>query len=224
MKRLTFLFVSMILMGTGCIGDDILFDTLDPELRITNAPDVLALNDTYTFEAMYLNNVGVEEMVDLEWSSLNPDIISIDSDGMAEALSEGTTSIRVQYDDGTNIFQDDAIVEVGDMTVVTPVQRTGTINTTSSYVLTGDFTLSEEGNGVKLDIAANYQASTALPGLYVYLSNNPNSIASAYEIGAVQTFSGAHSYTIPNTGINDYNYVVYFCKPFNVKVGHGDID
>ena len=46
----------------------------------------------------------------------------------------------------------------------------------------------------------------------------------AFEIGRVATFSGVHSYTIPNKGINDYNYIVYFCKPFNVKVGHGQIN
>lgn len=75
-----------------------------------------------------------------------------------------------------------------------------------------------------VSIKNNYRASTSLPGLYVYLSNNPNSINGAKEIGRVRIFNGAHNYQISNTGINDYKYILYWCKPFSVKVGHGEIN
>jgi len=40
----------------------------------------------------------------------------------------------------------------------------------------------------------------------------------------VVTFDGAHDYILDdNVGLFDYNYLVYFCKPFNVKVGDGEI-
>jgi len=75
-----------------------------------------------------------------------------------------------------------------------------------------------------LDIAGNYEASTALPGLYVYLSNNPNSTSGSYEIGEVTVFNGAHSYTLPSSvDISDYKYILYWFKPFNVKVGDSTI-
>lgn len=217
------LFLCTIGLLSGCIGDDFLMDTQDPELRITNAPDSLEIGSDYTFDAMYLNNIGQEENVNFTWESTNPSIISINDSGLANALQLGSSIIIVEYDADTIILRDSVEVGVGEETVIVNNDRTGTVNTTSSYALTGDFTLSEDGTGVKLEFGSNYNASTALPGLYVYLSNNPNSVANAYEIGAVQVFSGAHSYTIPNTGLNDYNYVVYFCKPFSVKVGHGDI-
>jgi len=215
--------ICIIGLISGCIGDDYLMDTQDPELRILNTPDSLEIGTDYTFEAMYLNNVGQKENVDMTWESTNPSIISINDSGFANALQLGSSMIIVEYDADTIILRDSVEVGVGEETVIVNEDRFGTVNTTSSYALTGDFILSEDGTGVKLDFASNYNASTALPGLYVYLSNNPNSVANAYEIGAVQVFSGAHSYSIPNTNLSDYNYVVYFCKPFSVKVGHGDI-
>ena len=77
--------------------------------------------------------------------------------------------------------------------------------------------------GVKLSLGEDYEADTSLPGLYIYLGNNPNSTADAFEIGPVTTFDGAHFYDLPTIGIYDYNYVLYWCKPFGVKVGEGQI-
>jgi hypothetical protein len=115
-------------------------------------------------------------------------------------------------------------VAVGLSTVESSNDKSGTIQTTSSYALEGDFKLKKNGDNLILEFYEDYEASTALPGLYVYLSNNRNSIANAFEISAVETFSGAHSYSIENVGINDYKFLVYFCKPFNVKVGDGEIN
>ncbi len=216
-------FILMIILSFGCIGDDFLMDTQDPEIRILNAPDSIEIGTSYTFEAMYLNNIGQSEDVDFIWESNDPSIININNAGVADALQLGQTTIRVEYDADTITLVDSVNVSVGEETIIVIQNRTGIVNTTSSYALTGEFTLSENGSNLLLEFGSDYNASTALPGLYVYLSNNPNSVSNAYEIGAVQTFSGAHSYTIPNTNLFDYNYVVYFCKPFGVKVGHGDI-
>jgi len=84
--------------------------------------------------------------------------------------------------------------------------------------------LDEIDGGVALNIADNYKTTSALPGFYVYLTNNPNSINDAVEIGEVTIFEGAHSYEILGVGLTDYDYVLYFCKPFRVKVGDGKIE
>lgn len=97
----------------------------------------------------------------------------------------------------------------------------GMLETSSSYELKGDFTLTQDGANLLLEFASNYVADQALPGLYVYLSNSSASSANALEIQAVQVFSGAHHYTIPNVNLSDFQYVLYFCKPFNQRVGHG---
>jgi hypothetical protein len=109
-------------------------------------------------------------------------------------------------------------------TAVEPVKFEGTITSTSSYLLKGSYTLEPlDAGGVKLSLGEDYEADTSLPGLYIYLGNNPNSTADAFEIGPVTTFDGAHFYDLPTIGIYDYNYVLYWCKPFGVKVGEGQI-
>lgn len=208
---------------SSCIKDDIVFDTVDPVLRITSSVDSIALNTTFQLDFNYLNNVGQQETVNAIWSSANPAIISVNNNGLATGLQVGTTILSVSYENEGTTLQDDITITVGDNTVITTTTKNGIVATTSSYALTGAFTLSEDGNNIILDFGADYEASTALPGLFVYLSNNPSTIAGAYEIGAVTVFSGVHNYTIPNVGINDYQYVLYFCKPFNVKVGDGEI-
>ena len=103
--------------------------------------------------------------------------------------------------------------------------RSGVIQTTTFYDLEGDFELIQNDDGtLTLDIADNYRASSGLPGLYVYLTNNPRSISGAFEIGEVNVFSGAHSFEIDGVELNQFNYLLYFCKPFNVKVGDGEIN
>jgi len=223
MKRLTIIAIIAILPVYGCIQDDFVNDLVDPVLRITTTVDTIAISSTFQFESMYLNNVGAQEEVVVEWNSSQPTVISIMNDGLAQPLNFGGSIISVEYTSGAIVLRDSIDVQVGTTTVSMQEQRTGTIASTSSYTLRGDFVLTEDSNNLILEFGSDYKASTALPGLYVYLTNNRNSTASAFEIGAVQVFSGAHTYTIPNVGINDFNVVLYFCRPFNVKVGDGDI-
>jgi len=76
-----------------------------------------------------------------------------------------------------------------------------------------------------LNIAGNWLASSNLPGLFVYLTNNPNTLNGAFEISEVTVFEGAHSFDVPaGADLNTYNHLLYFCKPFGVKVGDGEIE
>ena len=136
----------------------------------------------------------------------------------------GTTTTTTTTDPDSTTSTSTPTVD-DDVVVTAPQSYQGTIQTTSSYKLTGsyEYGLNDAGQLV-LDIAGNYEASTALPGLYVYLSNNPNSTSGSYEIGEVTVFNGAHSYTLPSSvDISDYKYILYWFKPFNVKVGDSTI-
>ncbi len=208
---------------TGCIGNDFVFDEVDPVLRITTSIDTMQINTTLQFEQMYLNNIGVEESVNATWVSSDESVIAISTDGLAEALQEGSSVIATEYHTADGMLRDEITVYVGQTASTGGASASGVIQTTSSYLLEGDFTIQETENGIRIEIAENYRASTALPGLYVYLTNNKNTTANALEIGAVQVFSGAHQYDIPNVKVSDYSHILYFCKPFNVKVGDGEI-
>lgn len=231
MSRMFLFFPVLIaLVLSSCIKDDFIEDFVEPEIRITNSIDTLGVDSIFTYEVSYFNNIGVLETVEVDWSTSDASIVDINDNGEATGVAEGDAVIKASYvnpESGSEVI-DTRNVTVG-MAILPPDtmnelrSKDGVIVTTSSYALEGDFTFNEEEEGVLIDIANNYVASTALPGLYIYLSNNRNSIANALEVGRVEVFSGAHSYSVPDVGYEDYNFVVYFCKPFNVKVGEAEL-
>ena len=176
---------------------------------------------------MYFNNIGQEVSTpELSWESSNETVATIDNTGLLSALTIGETTITVTINNTDNSTQNQFIIRVvEDLNTTDPIIRTGTIMTTSSYLLQGTFSLAqiENTNNLLLSINEDYMASTSLPGLYLYLTNNPSSIANALNLGPVTIFEGEHSYTIQEAGINDYSYLLYWCEPFSVKVGDGEI-
>jgi hypothetical protein len=221
-------FISLLLLFgvSSCIKDDIIDDYVQPRLNIISSVTELAKGDTFYFEAQYLNNIGLREEVNPEWLSSDTSIISFINNGYAFGKNNGEAYVIAQHFDGfeDTWFTDSALVTISDTTVIDNEKKTGSIRTTSQYTLQGDFEVEQQENGILLiSFAANYEASDNLPGLYVYLTNNPNTTNGALEIGRVTTFSGEHSYEIENVNINDYSTLLYFCKPFNVKVGDGTI-
>ena len=221
------LLLLMCIMLNGCIGDDLILDTVPEMLRIINPLETLAVGDTYTFELLFTNNVGIEETRGASWASSDPLILTIDQTGTAQGLSKGraTVSAQVQISNDADLIIE-LDITVDEETVASDDHtRRGVIQTTSFYVLEGDFTVTRSGEKLIIDIDENYKASSALPGLYLYLTNNPNTTQGALEVGAVEVFEGAHSYSLEgNIPLNQYDYLLYFCKPFNVKVGDGKIE
>ena len=227
MRLLTILLLlSTNFLFTACIGDDVVDDYVQPTLRITNPVSEIEAGTTYQFNHQFVNNVGQMEDVSPRWSSGDENLLTIDNSGLATAIQEGTTTISVaftdEFDETVTVTEN---VEIGASTVVVEEMfRTGRVETTSTYPLTGDFKLTAlESGDLELAFFDDYVADDILPGLFVYLSNNPRSIAGALEIGRVEVFEGAHSYTISGAELEQYAYVLYFCKPFNIKVGDGEI-
>lgn len=177
----------------------------------------------------YFNYVGKEiENPTVSWSSSDPSVLSITEEGLATGIEFGTATVTATLtttEEKTLTITNTDVVTVSTAALTESIKFLGTITTTSSYQLEGSFVLETLDNGIlRLSLGDDYKASTSLPGLYIYLGNNPSSIADAYEIGAVTVFEGAHVYDLPSTiGIYDYSYILYWCKPFGVKVGEGQI-
>ena len=228
MKKITQILLLLSVVFTGCVGNDFIEDRIEERISIDNPIDEIQVNDTYQMMATFFNNVGQSEIVSLSWSSSDNSIATIDDNGLLRAISLGEVTISISVEVDGNMINEDRSIRV--ITEIVndndPIAKMGTIITTSSYVLTGDFSISEiiASQNLDIQVAENYAASSSLPGLYLYLSNNPNSISDALEVGPVSVFNGAHAYEIENTGINEYKYLLYWCKPFSVKVGHGEIE
>ena len=223
MKNLLFLFSIITISFASCIKDDITEDFVEPTIRITTTPDTIVVGSQFQFHFVYFNNVGKQENINPLWVSSDESLLTIDQNGLGTAIEKGKVTITLSYTSTLANITESFDVNIGEVLVEAPTSKSGTIATTSSYLLEGDFEISEESGKLIISIAENYAASTSLPGLFVYLTNNVSSTSNAYEIGAVETFNGAHTYEIDGVGINDYSHILYFCKPFNVKVGDGEI-
>ena len=232
MKKVILIFILITsTIVSSCIGEDIRQDEIPAELRILNPTESLVVSENYKFNTSFFNNIGeLDNSNTVNWSSSNENVATIDATGLLSALTEGTTTITAQIEEKAIIIAETSIpvtITIDPTQVdTTPVNKTGSIITTSSYKLEGSFTISEIENtsNILISIADDYTATTSLPGLYIYLSNNPNSINGALELGAVTVFNGAHTYNVNNTNINDFTYILYWCKPFGVKVGDGKIN
>ncbi|HFA51207.1 MAG TPA: hypothetical protein ENJ95_19520 [Bacteroidetes bacterium] len=225
MKQLLSISFGLSLLLIGCIGDDLIFDEVDEAVRILNPLDTLAVGEMYQFETLFTNNVGKEEERPVVWTSSDAAVLGIDENGLCTALAKGTCTVTATVEiPGEPSVSDSFDLVVDEETVVAENKKSGTIKSTSSYALQGTFEITESGDGILISINDDYQATTILPALYVYLGNNPSSIGDAFEIQAVEVFQGAHTYQVDGVGINDYQYILYWCKPFGVKVGEGLIE
>jgi hypothetical protein len=219
-------FILLSLIVWSCIGEDLVFDEVAPEVRISQPISNFQINTSHQFEYVLLNNVGMEAMADqISWSTSNASKVIINQQGEAMALDYGEVTITLTASlQGVEVDTSLTFSITDNPTAFVEEDRGGSINTTTSYDLSGDFTMRTESDELVISFQSNYVADDGLPGLYVYLTNNPNSPNGGYEIGPVQVFNGSHEYRINDVGLYDYNYLFYYCKPFKVKVGHGAIE
>lgn len=216
---------AMILFLTSCIGDDFVEDFVSPQIRVAGSPAIVTADTLYQLQITFFNNVGQPEEVAFSFRSSNEDVLTVDASGLVTTLSEGSSLITISTDYADEVVEEVIQVIVASETVTAvPLAGSGTISTTSSYELSGSFTMTTTDTGVRIELSSDYVASTALPGLYIYLTNNKSTNIGALEIARVQVFEGAHIYDIPNVSVDDYSHILYFCKPFGVKVGDGQIN
>lgn len=214
--------VLVILLMQGCIKDTFLDDRVDPSFSIVSYASSLKQADSFQFEARFLDEVGRPAIKQWSWSTKQDTVLLVSNAGVVEGLNYGEAQVYVEMDEAP-FLKDSLLVTIGDTTILASSDRRGVLKSSSSYALRGDFILVQDGAELRLDLLETFYTSDAIPGLFVYLSNNPNSIDQAYEIGRVTQFAGAHSYLFSGPDLRDFSYVLFYCKPFNARVGHGQM-
>jgi hypothetical protein len=223
MKNFVYTLLSALVLAS-CIGDDIIDDFVQPTIRIGSLPQSLAVGERYAISASLFGNTGM--MVTdaaLFYSSSDENLATIDQNGVLQALNKGTVSILVTGTYQGELFSAEEDLLIDAETIEEPKSKRGRVATTSSYPLSGDFLMESTERGVRISFDEDYMADTRLPGLYVYLTNNKNTNVGALELGRVEVFSGEHFYEVDGVGLDDFSHILYYCKPFNVKVGDGAI-
>ncbi len=276
MKNASLIIVCFLLL-LSCVGEDLVNDYVDPDLRISNAILSIPEGVQYQFTARFFDESGTKvENPTLVWLVDPHTAVSIAQDGSIQAIAAGEATVIVQTtglqgdiiearttfsvtavtstDTSTSTSETSTMTadsetstlttdtETSTMTTETETSTTtidnntgtgivlapqfyeGEIISTSSYILEGNFRYEHNGTQITLSLDENYRASTSLPGLYLNLGNNPNTVNGAIEIAKVTVFNGAHEYILPpSIELADYKYLIYWCKPFSVPVGEGAI-
>ncbi len=249
MKNASFIIVCFLLL-LSCVGEDLVNDYVDPDLRISNAILSIPEGIQYQFTARFFDESGTKvENPTLVWLVDPHTAVSIAQDGSIQAIAAGEATVIVQTtglqgdiiearttfsvtavtstdtststsetsrmtaDSETSTLTTDT--ETSTMTMETETSTTtidnnigtgivlapqfyeGEIISTSSYILEGNFRYEHNGTQITLSLDENYRASTSLPGLYLNLGNNPNTVNGAIEIAKVTVFNGAHEYILP---------------------------
>lgn len=212
----------------SCIQEDIINDSVNEDVRISNSINTLKVGDVIKLEASFFNNVGEKETNTFIWSSSNEAVLLIDaSSSTSTAISEGSATITVKVTGSFGELTDSQTITVTTNDIpVNPSEnnKIGTFSPTSSYKSAGDFEIIKTSNGINIELASNYIADKNLPGFALYLTNNPNSLANALQIDAYDDGNGVHyegafTYSIENVGLNDYKYLVQWCRPFSILTG-----
>jgi hypothetical protein len=202
----------------GCIGTDIVEDVIVPErVSIGDAVNRLRVGDSFMFSAEYFDDIGQPTSAPIVWSSTNSAVVSITPQGLATANIAGTVFIKAQFASASDSIE----VEAGNVTSLVTRERNGTFQGLNNYTVNGGFSLAVVGDDLELTFNDEFQASNG-PGLFVYLTNNPSSVAGGIEVSALVRNSGRQRYIITGaTQLNTYDFVLIYCKPFGVPFGRG---
>ena len=181
----------------------------------------LQLNESVLLQAEPRNlNGDLLSGLTVTWESNNPQVVSVDQNGMVQALLNGTAQITATVE---GIASNPLEVTVGDN------QRVGTFNGASGYTTEGMATLSVDGNGdLILELSDDFDTDFAL-GTYIYLSNTTSGASTrnnGLEIAEITT-DGAASFNISeldsSIDISDFQYVVVLCRPASITFGFAEL-
>ncbi|MBI3220829.1 MAG: DM13 domain-containing protein [Bacteroidetes bacterium] len=189
------------------------------KVEINSTTTAVSIGDQISFSGVVKTINDQTLLKTIVWKSTNENIVSIDVDGTATAISNGSATITGEVE---GVVSNQVVVTVGGI-------RQGMFVKSGGYEASGDATLKLDGSKLVLDFASNFKTSFAL-GTYIYLANTNSSGAtiksSGIEIQQI-TRNGAHSFDVtavnPSIKLSDYKYVIILCKPASVVFGYAEL-
>lgn len=150
------------------------------------------------------------------WSSSDTTVLTITSEGLAFGLKAGTALVTATVEGISSLPLSLQVLPAGGLS------RTGVFSGNMGYSVTGSATLQQTGADISLILGSDFAASNG-PQLGVFLAttasgglNSQNSI----KLANLASTTGMQTYNVPSgVGLTDYNFVVIYCIPFNVRFG-----
>ena len=155
------------------------------------------------------------------WASSNSAILSVDANGKITGGSSGTAAITAAAAGIQSLPVNIQVLPAGGLT------RSGQFSGNSGYTVSGTATLQQSGNDLTLALGSNFVSGNG-PMLGVYLAktasgglNSQNSV----KLDNLKSNTGMQTYPVPaGVGLQDYDYVLIYCIPFNVRFGTAKLE
>jgi hypothetical protein len=101
------------------------------------------------------------------------------------------------------------------------VLRTATFQSANGYFTEGSASIVREDGAHRLELQEDFRTSRS-GALDVRLCRETTCTDADLDLGPIQAFSGAQSYSLPDDG-SDYAYVVIWCRAVNLPFGFGEL-
>jgi len=186
-------------------------------VTITASKSEIEISETLQLQAVAENINGEANFPDasFDWMSLNEAVITVDQNGLVTGVDNGAAMVQASADGVTG----STMIMVGEANA-----RNGSFSSLNGYNVSGDVSLVETSPDLSLILQDNFSASNG-PGLFIYLSNNSNNVDGGIEIGELRKNSGSDTYSVgAGVALDDYNYVLIWCKPFGVGFGTAQLN
>ncbi len=206
----------------GLKSDPLLLNVVDGENDIAtvhiNAPKTeIVVGEEIQLSATAKTITGAENFPDasFSWASEDELVATVDDSGLLVGQADGIVIISATTSGVTGSI----MIAVGEAN-----SRSGNFSGLNGYSVSGGVSLVETNNEIVLVLEDNFSASNG-PGLFIYLSNNANNVTGGYEIGPLANNSGMDTYSLGSeVSLDQYNYVLIWCKPFGVGFGTAQLN
>ncbi|MBT4099281.1 MAG: hypothetical protein HOM68_11805 [Gemmatimonadetes bacterium] len=185
-------------------------------VRVTPTMADLAIGDTLVLVASALNASGGSLTAEgYTWTSSDPEILSIDEDGVAVALSAGSVSVRA----ATGGIQSPAVA-----ISILGTELVGTFMSRGGYKAEGTAHLGPDNEGQLILTFLDDFIIDHGPRLEVFLSPVDRVAPESINVGILKDVAGSQTYDLPEDAeLGDYGWVIVHCVPFNVSFGFAEL-
>lgn len=218
----------IVVTAPGAVKDSTLITvTTDPnqvaKVEIAAAQNTLEIGNTLQFAITIQNGANaILTNKTVDWRSSNPNVLSINGNGLASALTPGNAQVTAMVEGISSLpFNIEVTAPLGN------TKRMGAFKGNSSYNVSGTAVLEQAGTALKLTFEDNFRSSNG-PQLGVFLAKNAPAVLTAsnsVSLGNLKSTSGKQEYNVPaNVKLSDFDFVVVYCIPFNIPFGFAKLD
>ncbi len=186
-------------------------------VTIQNAPSYLTIGSSVQLQAKVYNAANQElNGQQVSWSGSNAGVFQVSASGVVTGLSAGAGAVTASSAGISSLPVTIQVQPAGGLA------RSGQFSGNSGYSVSGTATLQQDGDNLALTLGSDFSSGNG-PMLGVFLAKTAAgglSSQNSLKLGDLQKNTGMQVYSVPaGVKLNDYDYVVIYCIPFNVRFG-----